>query len=180
MVQDVVTISRDCPALLVPVGTQIIIPEGTVLTIAQSLGGSYTVIVNGNMARVDGADADALGLEPEVIEYATPSDGAVNEDDVWDTLRTVYDPEIPVSIVDLGLVYRCDILKDTRGKNLVHIEMTLTAPGCGIGPVLVEEVKQRIARIPNVDDVQVDLVFDPPWDHSMMSDGARLELGMFY
>lgn len=180
MVQDVVTVSRDCPALLVPVGTQITIPKDTVLTIAQALGGSFTVIVNGNMARIDGADADAIGLEPDVIQYDAPPGDQVNEEDVWRTLKSIYDPEIPVNIVDLGLVYKCEVIKDTRGKNLVHIEMTLTAPGCGIGPVLVEEARYRIARIPNVDDVEVDLVFDPPWNQMMMSDEAKLELGMYY
>ena len=180
MTQDVVTLSRDCPALLVPVGTQITLPEGSIVTVAQALGGSFTVIVNGNMARVDGADADALGLEPEVIEYKTPESDEVDEEDVWRTLKSIYDPEIPVNIVDLGLVYKCDVIKDTRGKNLIHIEMTLTAPGCGIGPVLVEEARYRLKRVPNVDDVEVDLVFDPPWNQMMMSDEAKLELGMYY
>ncbi len=171
--QRMVVAERDCPARLVPTGTPITIPRGTFVTITQALGGNYTVTVNGNMARVDGTDADALGLQAETFEFEAPADGSVSEEQVWEALRTVYDPEIPVNLVDLGLIYACRIVGTE-----VHIDMTLTAPGCGMGEVLVEDVRYRVSKVPNVTDVKVNLIFDPPWQRDMMSDEARLELGM--
>lgn len=168
---------RDCPARLVPAGTKISIPSGTFVTITQALGGNYTVTVNGNMARVDGTDADALGLVAEELEFANVSDDVIHEDHVWQALKTVFDPEIPVNLVDLGLIYKVSI--DQQEKKVV-IDMTLTAPGCGMGPVLVSDVKYRVAKAPNVDTVEVELVFDPPWHRDMMSEEAQLETGMFF
>lgn len=168
---------RDCPARLVPAGTKISIPSGTFVTITQALGGNYTVTVNGNMARVDGTDADALGLVAEELEFANVSDDVIHEDHVWQALKTVFDPEIPVNLVDLGLIYKVSI--DQQEKKVV-IDMTLTAPGCGMGPVLVSDVKYRVAKVPNVDTVEVELVFDPPWHRDMMSEEAQLETGMFF
>lgn len=164
-------------ARLVPVGTPITIPKDTFVTVTQDLGGSFTVVVNGNMARVDSTDADALGFEPLELEFEDPVDDRVREADVWKTLRTVYDPEIPVNLVDLGLIYSCELRREGE-RNRVHIRMTLTAPGCGMGPVLVEEIKYRLRKVPNLHDIEVELVFDPPWDREMMSDEAKLELGM--
>ncbi len=173
-----VPVLRDCSARLVPSGTEVTIPRNSFVTLTQSLGGAYTVVVNGNMARIDGTDADALGMEPLRIDYAEDDSGEVNEDNLWTALSTVYDPEIPVNLVDLGLIYRCEVER-RQEQNLVRVEMTLTAPGCGMGPVLVATVKDRLERVPNVHSAEVTLVFDPPWDRKMMSEVARLELGMF-
>jgi len=155
--------------------------EGSFVTLVQSMGGAYTVIVNGNMVRIDGDDADALGKEPETLKYEALADGTVDTDDLWRTLDTIYDPEIPVSIVQLGLIYGCEVRGEAEGGGYrVHVDMTLTAPGCGMGPVLVEEARLRLLKVPNVSEVTVELIFDPPWAHDMMSDAAKLELGVFY
>ncbi len=167
----------DCPARLVPVGTKVTIPKDSFVTITQSLGGNYTLSYNGNMVRVDGTDAAALGFEPEVLSFEQPADDNIVEEQVWDALRTVFDPEIPVDLVNLGLIYKVDI--DQQNK-AVNIEMTLTAPGCGMGPVLVGDVEYRVAQVPNVTKVDVELVFDPAWHRDMMSDEAKLETGMFF
>lgn len=167
----------DCPGRLVPVGTPITIPKDNFVTITQSLGGNYTVTYNGNMVRVDGTDAAALGLEPEVLEFDAPEGDDIVEEQVWQALKTVYDPEIPVDLVNLGLVYKVEL--DQAAKR-VSIEMTLTAPGCGMGPVLVGDVEYRVAQVPNVESVQVELVFDPPWSRDMMSEEAQLETGLFF
>jgi len=177
MERRVVVVKRDCPARLVPTGTPVTIPGGTFVTLTQSLGGTYTIVFNGNMARIDGADADALGFEADQPEYVANDDGTINMDDVHAALHSIYDPEIAVNIVDLGLVYDCRI--DPADPHRVDIRMTLTAPGCGMGPVLVDEVKTRLSRIPNVHDVAVDLVFYPPWSRDMMTEEAQLELGLF-
>ncbi|MCG3169911.1 MAG: hypothetical protein CALGDGBN_01441 [Pseudomonadales bacterium] len=177
MERRMVVTQRDCPARLVPVGTPITIPKDTFVTVTQSLGGSYTVTVNGNMARVDGTDADALGGEPITLDFTPPSDGAIAREQVFAALATVYDPEIPVDIVALGLIYAVDI---DQPSGEVAIRMTLTAPGCGMGPVLVGEVENRVARVPHVRRVTVELVFDPPWSRDMMADEARLATGLFY
>ncbi len=174
MERRMVVTQRECPALLVPVGTPISIPKDTFVTITQSLGGSFTIVHNGNMARVDGTDADALGMEPLTFDFPPPADGEVSTEQVQEVLQSVFDPEIPVNIVDLGLVYEC-VVK----AGVISIKMTLTAPGCGMGPILVEDVKYRLAKVPHVKRIEVELVFDPPWAREMMSDEAKLELGMF-
>ena len=173
----ILTTTRDCPGRLVPVGDPVTIPAATFVTLVQSLGGSYTVIHHGNIIRVDGTDADALGLEPIKLEFEPRPDGKIDEQQVWEALHTVYDPEIPVDLVNLGLIYKMDINQDA-GR--VDIDMTLTAPGCGMGPVLVSDVEVRVARVPNVKAVKVDLVLDPPWSREMMSEEAQLETGMFF
>ena len=175
MQRRVVPIGRKVDARLVPTGDRVTIPNGTFVTLTQSLGGTYTVVFNGNMARIDGADADALGFTPEVLEFAEPANGMVDPAQVESALESVFDPEIPVNIVDLGLIYDRQI--DAAGA--VTVVMTLTAPGCGMGPVLVDDIKARLARVPNVKRVEVQLVFDPPWCRDMMSEEARLELGLF-
>ena len=172
-----VVAERDVPARLVPVGTPITIPAGSFVTLTQALGGNYTVVHNGNMARVDGTDASALGLQAETLEFAPAEGETIREEDVWTALKTIYDPEIPVNLVDLGLIYKVEI--DQVNKAVV-IDMTLTAPACGMGPVLVSDVKYRTALVPNVKDVKVELVFDPPWSRDMMSEEAQLETGMFF
>jgi len=173
----ILTTTRDCPARLVPVGDPLTIPAHTFVTLTQSLGGNYTLVYNGNMVRVDGTDADALGLEPLQLEFEPHDDGLIHEEQVWEALHTVFDPEIPVDLVNLGLVYSVDIDQQTGH---VDIRMTLTAPGCGMGPVLVGDVKYRVAMVPNVRQVNVELVFDPPWNREMMSEEAQLETGMFF
>lgn len=172
-----VVAEQDVPARLVPVGTKIIIPAGSFVTLTQALGGNYTVVHNGNMARVDGTDAGALGLQAETLEFPAADGDTIREDDIWMALRTIYDPEIPVNLVDLGLIYS---VKVNAAEKSVVVDMTLTAPACGMGPVLVSDVKYRTAMVPNVKDVKVELVFDPPWSREMMSEEAQLETGMFF
>lgn len=178
MEREVVVTSRECEARLVPAGTEIMIPKGSFVTITQALGGTFTVAVNGNLARIEGKDAEALGKKVEFEQFETPTDGSVNKDQVWEALRQCYDPELPVNIVELGLIYDCDVMVNSDGKNLVTIKMTLTAPGCGMGPTIVEDARSKIQQVPNVDLVEIDLVFDPPWSNDMLSDEAKLELGM--
>lgn len=175
--QRVVATQRDCPARLVPVGDPVTIPAGNFVTITQALGGNYTVVYQGNMLRVDGTDADALGLTRFELSFEDCGDDRIHEDQVWQALETVYDPEIPVNLRSLGLIYAVDI--DQQAKK-VSIDMTLTAPGCGMGPVLVGDVKHRVRLVPNVRSVEVQLVFDPPWHRDMMSEEAQLETGLFY
>ena len=173
----ILTTRRDCPGRLVPVGDPVMIPANTFVTLTQALGGNYTVVHNGNMVRVDGTDADALGFEPTHLDFPAPADGQIDEAQVWEALHTVYDPEIPVDLVNLGLIYS---VKVDQASARVDISMTLTAPGCGMGPVLVGDVEYRVAQVPNVRKVEVELVFDPPWHREMMSEEAQLETGMFY
>lgn len=174
MERTIIPIERTVEARLVPTGTSITIESGTFVTLTQSLGGTYTVVVEGNMARIDGEDADALGLQAEVLEFSEPANGELSIEQIWQALASVHDPEIPVNIVDLGLIYRCEI-DDTN----VAIDMTLTAPGCGMGPVLIEDVKRRVSKVPFVGKVIVDLVFEPPWSRDMMTEEAQLSLGIF-
>jgi probable FeS assembly SUF system protein SufT len=166
---------------MIPSGDVVTIPVGTVAYITQSLGGSFTVFVDGNLFRVAGVDADAIGKE-QVLPPSLPED-ATDEDVerlLWDQLKTCYDPEIPVNIVDLGLVYSCEMDVDEAGERVVSVQITLTAPGCGMGDILVDDVRSKLELVPTVSRVDVALTFDPPWNHSMMSEVARLETGMYY
>lgn len=174
------TFERDCAVVMIPSGEEVTMPAGTAGYITQALGGSFTVFVEGNLFRVAGIDADAIGKEP--VEPPALAEDATEEDVerlVWAQLKTCFDPEIPVNIVDLGLVYTCEVGRSGDGQRQVDIEMTLTAPGCGMGPILVEDVRSRVSLIPTISSVEVDLVFEPPWNHMMMSEAARLETGMF-
>lgn len=179
--RETVVLSRDCKALFVPLGIQVNAKKGTEVTLLQQLGGSYTVLLEGQMARIDAKDADALG-KTRVPLPAESFHGAVSqqavEDLVWQHLRTCYDPEIPVDIVELGLIYGCDVEAVGKDRYRVEVKMTLTAPGCGMGDVLVADVRDKIELIPTVAEADVELVFDPPWNRSMMSEAARLETGM--
>lgn len=168
---------RECPARRVPSGEITSIPEGQFVTINQALGGNYTVTWMGNMLRVDGTDADAIGLKQEEFSFTNDGHDGILEKQIWQALESIYDPEIPISIVSLGLVYSVKIDLETQ---VVTVQMTLTAPGCGMGPVLVSDVKYRISKVPNVKVVNVDLVFDPPWSKDMMSEEAQLEAGLFF
>lgn len=173
-------VNREVRAVVVPAGTEINLQPGQAGYITQALGGSFTIYLEGNLFRISGEDADAIGKEivkpPELPPNAT-------EDDVrnlaWDQMRTCYDPEIPINVVDLGLVYECSVEPNDDGTRSVSIKMTLTAPGCGMGEVLVADVKDKVERIPTVRTADVELVFDPPWNQSMMSEAARLQMGMF-
>lgn len=175
--REMVVTRSDCPARRVPDGTPMTIPKDTFVTITQALGGNYTLSYQGQMVRVDGTDAAAIGKEPELLHFEDNGQGTISEEQVWEALKTVFDPEIPVDLVNLGLIYALDIdQSDAR----VAITMTLTAPACGMGPVLVGDVEYRVARVPNVKQVDVELVFDPPWSRDMMSEEAQLETGMFF
>ncbi len=173
------SLSRDVRATIIPAGEELQLRAGTSGFITQALGGSFTIYVEGNLFRIAGADADALGKEPvpppEIPDNATDSD---IKDVIWQQLKTCYDPEIPINVVDLGLIYRCDVTPTVDGQRSVSIDMTLTAPGCGMGEILVQDAQEKVAVIPTVADVRVELVFDPPWNQSMMSDEARLQTGL--
>jgi probable FeS assembly SUF system protein SufT len=171
---------RDVRAVMVPAGTEVTLTTGQAGYITQALGGSFTVYVDGNLFRIAGEDAEAIGKDVVKLPELPPN---ATEDDVlkvvWDQLRTCYDPEIPINIVDLGLVYECTVKPNEDASRLVEVKMTLTAPGCGMGEILVEDAKDKIERIPTVREARVELVFDPPWNQSMMSEAARLQTGMF-
>ncbi|MCZ2723121.1 putative Fe-S cluster assembly protein SufT [Marinomonas sp. 15G1-11] len=175
--QKMVVTQTECPARRVPSGIPAVIPEGQFITINQALGGNYTVTWQGNMLRIDGLDAAAIGQEPEVLTFTQSGSSEISEDQVWQALDSIYDPEIPISLVSLGLIYAVSI---EQGTQKVSVKMTLTAPGCGMGPVLVSDVKYRVTKVPNVADVDVELVFDPPWSRDMMSEEAQLEAGLFF
>lgn len=175
-----VRFERDCAAVLVPQGDEVTLPAGTVGYITQALGGSYTVFVEGNLMRVAGRDGDAIGKEPPApLELPAGADDEAVEQMVWRQLRTCFDPEIPINIVELGLVYEANVLPADDGTRRVEVRMTLTAPACGMGDVLVDDVRSKLELIPTVTEADVELVFDPPWNRTMMSDAARLETGMF-
>jgi len=172
-----IEVLKDVAATLIPTGVQVTLQKGTFVLVTQALGNAYTLYVNGNLVRVNGKDGDALGLvilESPDLEEMT---GSV-EDKVWALLKTCFDPEIPVNIVDLGLVYDCQVVEVSDDQCEVTIIMTLTAAGCGMGPVLVSEIEAKIKEINIVKKVTVDLVFDPPWDRDKMTEEARLQLGM--
>lgn len=173
-------VQREVDAVLVPGGQVVKLQPGQAGYITQALGGSFTVYLDGNLLRIAGDDADAIGREVVIAPTLPPN---ATENDVlelaWTQLRSCYDPEIPINIVELGLVYECSVMPNEDGTRNVRVKMTLTAPGCGMGEVLVADVKDKIELIPTVREAQVELVFDPPWNQSMMSEVARLQTGMF-
>jgi probable FeS assembly SUF system protein SufT len=173
-----VTLTRDVEAVIVPAGLNVKLRTGQQGYITQALGGSFTVYVEGNLFRIAGRDADALGKEPVEVPELPPD---ASDEDVralaWQQMKTCYDPEIPINIVDLGLVYSCDVGTGAEGR-VVSVKMTLTAPGCGMGDVLVQDVRDKVEIIPTVARADVELVFDPPWNQSLMSEAARLQTGM--
>lgn len=175
-----VTLSRDVIGILIPQGTKVELPEGAEGAITQALGGSFTVQVQGHLFRIDGRDADAIGREvAKGPDLAADASDAEVEKAVWDQLRTCYDPEIPVDIVELGLIYECKLEPHDAGLRRAKIRMTLTAPGCGMGEILVQDIKSKVAQLPTIAETDVELVFDPPWNQSMMSEAARLATGMY-
>ena len=172
------TVARDVDAREIPSGTPITLKAGDPIIITQSLGGSYTVMTPvGFLARIDGKDADAIG-EPVVAEDAAADEGKTTEQRAWDQLKTCYDPEIPVNIVDLGLVYSCVLSPRPEGGEKIDVKFTLTAPGCGMGDVLREDIKGKLLTVPGIQEADIQVVFDPPWSLQMMSDAAKLQLGM--
>lgn len=174
-----VTFTHDCDAVLIPSGDTIEIPAGTHGTITQALGGSFTLYIAGHLVRIAGDDAAVIGKEPP--EHISLPDGASDEDVeelIWSQMATVFDPEIPIDIVDLGLIYRCEVDHSDPAARRVEIDMTLTAPGCGMGDILVDDVRDRVRMVPTVTKVEVEFVFDPPWTMEMMSDAAKLQAGM--
>ena len=179
-----VVVSRNCEAVMIPSGERVLVPQGAHATITQSLGGTFTLITDrGLMVRVSGKEVEAIGKTPSEVPQASEGEQFTPEkleELVWDQLKTCYDPEIPVNIVDLGLVYLCEIAGTDDGRQDVKIKMTLTAPGCGMGPVLAGDVKHKVEALPGVRNADVEVVFDPVWDRSMMSDAAKLQLGMMW
>jgi probable FeS assembly SUF system protein SufT len=172
------TVARDVEAREIPSGTPITLRAGDPVIITQSLGGSYTVMTPvGFLARIDGKDADAIGEQVVAVDAAA-QEGRSTENLAWDQLRTCFDPEIPVNIVDLGLVYGCTLAPLPDGGNRIDVKFTLTAPGCGMGDVLREDIKGKLLSIPDIKDADVQVVFDPPWSLQMMSEAAKLQLGM--
>lgn len=174
-----IVVQREIKAVAIPAGVEVNLKIGSVGYITQALGGSFTVYIDGNLFRVAGNDADAIGKTAAVAPEVPPG---ASEDDikniVWQQLKTCYDPEIPLNIVDLGLIYVCDVSKNDDATRTVDIKMTLTAPGCGMGEVLVQDVRDKVQIIPTVARANVELVFDPPWNQTMMSEEARLQTGM--
>jgi len=177
-------LARDVEVVEIPAGTRSVLPAGSHVLVTQTLGGNYTVMtVDGYLFRIDGRDADSLGkdvrpVDPRLEPKPESADVPVDEGLVQDQLRTVYDPEIPVNIVDLGLVYRCEIVKRDEGGHRVEIDMTMTAPGCGMGEYLKQDVEEKLRAVPGVADVVVNIVWEPLWDRDMMSEAAKLQLGM--
>ena len=169
---------RDVEANMVPSGDKVTLVEGNLVQITQSLGGNHTVIINGNMAQISSDNADALGIKVEEdLHHSAGS--SFSEQLVWDQLKTCYDPEIPVNIVELGLIYDLNIENEEDGEKNITIMMTLTAPGCGMGPVIADEVERKVSALNSVKSVKVELVWEPQWNQGMMSEAAQLELGMF-
>jgi len=178
-----ITFSRNAEAIMIPSGEKVLVPKGAQATITQSLGGTYTLITDrGLMVRVSGQEVEAIGKAPqEAVEVQLQELTSEKlEEMVWEQLKTCFDPEIPVNIVDLGLVYLCELQEGADGRKDVKIKMTLTAPGCGMGPVLASDVKMKVESLPGVANADVEVVFDPVWDRSMMSEAARLQLGMMW
>ena len=173
---------RDVEASVVPIGTKVTLQKGETAHITQSLGGTYTVVVNGNMFRIESKDADALGLEAPVAVAPAISTGPLTQEElenkVWEQLKTCYDPEIPVNVVDLGLIYDCHLTPIGADNYKADVKMTLTAPGCGMGPVLAQDVQNKLISLEPIDEANVELVWDPPWNQGMMTEAAKLQLGL--
>jgi probable FeS assembly SUF system protein SufT len=177
--KELIALTRDCPATAVPYGTQLTLPAGTTVSIVQTLGGSITIQTEfGSLFRIDGTDADALGVDDPGRNRKVATSAAFAMSDVTAALQDVYDPEIPISVVELGLIYRCEEVLRADGTRLISIDMSMTAPGCGMGDVLRADAERVVRMVPGVDAVEVDLVWDPPWNITRMSDAVRLQLGL--
>lgn len=177
---EIVTLTRSCEVMEIPSGIPGSLPVASNVRIMQKLGGSYTVISmdSGRMYRIEAKDADALGFSAEVAQQSEAAKGELTEKMVWDELRTIYDPEIPVNIADLGLIYSCVIKPHEQGGNVIDVKMSMTAPGCGMGGVLKADVERKLSNLSGVKEVQVEIVFEPQWHPGLMSEAARLQLGL--
>ncbi len=179
MTNEPILLSRDCDATQIPSGAKLSLPEGTEVFITQSLGGSYTVTSSYGMARIEAWDGDALGFEAAEKPIAGDRhEGPADQDMLWKKLKTVYDPEIPVNIVDLGLVYDMQVKPAASGRTKVEVKMTLTAPGCGMGPTIQADAREKLLSVPGVEEADVELVWEPPWNQDMISEVGRMQLGM--
>jgi probable FeS assembly SUF system protein SufT len=177
-----IVLNRDVEARVIPEGNLLILPSGTSVTITQQLGGTFTVVSQLGMSRIAGDDADALGQDipdtsKESVQAAAEA-GPLEEESIWEQLKTVYDPEIPVNIVDLGLVYSCESEEQSDGTHQVEVKMTLTAPGCGMGPVIADDARSKIVSLPGVSDANVEIVWDPPWNQDMITEEGKMVLGL--
>jgi len=172
-----ITLSRDCDAIQIPSGHPLVLSAGMSVVITQSLGGTFTVATPGGLARIEWKDTDALGLTPEEATAKIKIDGTV-EQAVWDQLKGVFDPEIPVNVVDLGLIYDCQVIKKDDGTTAVNVKMTLTAPGCGMGPTIAADARFKILSLEGVDEAEVELVWDPAWNQGMISEAGKMKLGL--
>jgi probable FeS assembly SUF system protein SufT len=179
MNEQTIKTTRPVDVLRIPSGEQIHLPADTPVVITQALGGSFTLLVPSQpgLYRLAGPDADAIGHEPTTEAAPEAIDGQVGETAVWDILKTCYDPEIPVNIVDLGLIYGCEVAAG-EGGSAVRVQMTLTAPGCGMGPVIAREAEEKIIGLPGVKSANVEVVWDPPWSPDRISAEGRQKLGM--
>ncbi len=175
--QGELTLTRDCDAIQIPSGHPLVLPAGMSVVITQSLGGTYTVATPGGLARIELKDADALGLDPDAAPEKIKVEGAT-QDAVWAQLKTVFDPEIPVNVVDLGLIYDCEVKTKDDGTTAVHVKMTLTAPGCGMGPTIAADARSKILSLEGIDEAEVELVWDPPWNQTMISEAGKMKLGI--
>lgn len=175
--QGEISLSRDCDAIQIPSGHPIVLPAGMSVVVTQSLGGTFTVATPGGLARIELKDADALGLDPNAAPEKVKVEGAT-EDAVWNQLKTVFDPEIPVNVVDLGLIYDCQVEKQGNGSTIVKVKMTLTAPGCGMGPTIAADARAKILSLEGIDEAEVELVWDPPWNQAMISEAGKMKLGI--
>lgn len=181
MSDDQVTLTREVEVTLIPQGTPMTLPEGETVTITHRLGGNFTVMTHNGMFRISGANADAIGEEVTGAAQAADAEGAndpVETDTLWEALKLVFDPEIPVNIVDLGLVYSLESSEREEGGHKVDMQMTLTAPGCGMGPVIAEDAKMRLQSVPGVAEAEVDIVWDPPWNQDMITEEGKMVLGL--
>ena len=179
MDQREISLSRDCDAIQIPSGHPIVLPAGMEVVITQSLGGTFTVATPGGLARIELKDVDALGLDPQAeAQRASEKISGPTEEAVWSQLKTVFDPEIPVNVVDLGLIYDCKVDKKENGSTSVLIRMTLTAPGCGMGPAIAADAKDKVLLVPGVADADVRITWEPPWNQSMISEEGKMKLGL--
>lgn len=172
-----IPLKRDCDAIQIPSGHPLVLPAGMEVVITQSLGGTFTVATPGGLARIELKDADALGLSQEEASAKVKVEGTT-EQAVWEQLKSVFDPEIPVNVVDLGLIYDCQVTKADDGKTKVNVKMTLTAPGCGMGPTIAADARGKILSLEGIDGAEVDLVWDPPWNQAMISEAGKMKLGI--
>jgi len=177
--QQEIVLKRDTDAIQIPSGNPLQLPAGTKVMVTQSLGGTYTVATPGGLARIDEKDADALGLEASTPTepVKTAVEGPL-EEAIWNQLKTVFDPEIPVNVVDLGLIYECQLQHPEVGVTKAHVKMTLTAPGCGMGPTIAADARGKILTLEGIDEAEVELVWDPAWNQSMISEAGRMKLGL--